>query len=69
VRREGFALDQVLRIARPDEAYLGNPCGRELDLLIVTPRTGESPPDTPAARFSNSDETGTRVPRKTHAPL
>jgi predicted AAA+ superfamily ATPase len=32
---EGFALDQVLRIARPDEAYFwGTHAGAELDLLM-----------------------------------
>lgn len=33
---EGFALDQVLRIARPDEAYFwATHAGAELDLLMV----------------------------------
>lgn len=33
---EGFALDQVLRIARPDEAYFwATHAGAELDLLMI----------------------------------
>jgi uncharacterized protein len=61
---EGFALDQVLRTARPDEAYFwATHAGAELDLLMVKGgrRVGvefkhaDAPTLTPSMRIAMSD--------------
>lgn len=61
---EGFALDQVLRIARPDEAYFwGTHAGAELDLLMfkdgrrvgVEFKRSDAPHFTPSMRVALND--------------
>lgn len=61
---EGFALDQVLRIARPDEAYFwGTHAGAELDLLMfkdgrrvgVEFKRSDAPQLTPSMRIAMQD--------------
>ncbi len=61
---EGFALDQVLRIARPDEAYFwATHAGAELDLLMIRngQRVGvefkrsDAPGLTPSMRIALTD--------------
>lgn len=61
---EGFALDQVLRIARPDEAYFwATHAGAELDLLMfkdgqrvgVEFKRNDAPQLTPSMRISLDD--------------
>ena len=61
---EGFALDQVLRIARPDEAYFwATHAGAELDLLMVKDgrrvgvefKRADAPTLTPSMRIAMSD--------------
>jgi predicted AAA+ superfamily ATPase len=61
---EGFALDQVLRIARPDEAYFwGTHAGAELDLLMfkdgrrvgVEFKRSDAPQLTPSMRIAIQD--------------
>ncbi len=61
---EGFALDQVLRIARPDEAYFwATHAGAELDLLMfkdgrrigVEFKRADAPALTPSMRIALSD--------------
>lgn len=61
---EGFALDQVLRIARPDEAYFwATHAGAELDLLMfkdgrpvgVEFKRSDAPHLTPSMRIAMND--------------
>lgn len=61
---EGFALDQVLRIARPDEAYFwATHAGAELDLLMVKDgvrvgvefKRADAPTLTPSMRIAMQD--------------
>lgn len=61
---EGFALDQVLRIARPDEAYFwATHAGAELDLLMfkdgrpvgVEFKRSDAPQLTPSMRIAMDD--------------
>ena len=61
---EGFALDQVLRIARPDEAYFwATHAGAELDLLMfkdgrrvgVEFKRADAPQMTPSMRIALND--------------
>ncbi|MDO9356268.1 MAG: ATP-binding protein, partial [Solirubrobacteraceae bacterium] len=61
---EGFALDQILRIARPDAAYFwGTHAGAELDLLMfkntqrvgVEIKRGDAPTLTPSMRIALHD--------------
>ena len=61
---EGFALDQVLRIARPDEAYFwATHGGAELDLLMfkdgrrvgVEFKRADAPQMTPSMRIAQND--------------
>jgi predicted AAA+ superfamily ATPase len=61
---EGFALDQVLRIARPDDAYFwGTHAGAELDLLMfkdgrrvgVEFKRSDAPQLTPSMRIAMQD--------------
>ncbi|WP_207225035.1 ATP-binding protein [Rivibacter subsaxonicus] len=61
---EGFALDQVLRIARPDEAYFwATHAGAELDLLMfkdgrrvgVEFKRSDAPALTPSMRIASQD--------------
>ena len=61
---EGFALDQVLRIARPDEAYFwATHAGAELDLLMfkngrpvgVEFKRSDAPQLTPSMRIALDD--------------
>ena len=61
---EGFALDQVLRIARPDEAcFWATHAGAELDLLMfkdgrrvgVEFKRGDAPQLTPSMRIALQD--------------
>ncbi len=63
---EGFALDQVLRIARPDEAYFwATHAGAELDLLMfkdgrrvgVEFKRSDAPTLTPSMRIAMQDLT------------
>ena len=58
---EGFALDQVLRIARPDEAYFwATHAGAELDLLMIKDgrrvgvefKRADAPQMTPSMRLA-----------------
>lgn len=61
---EGFALDQVLRIARPDEAYFwATHAGAELDLLMIKDgrrigvefKRADAPTLTPSIRTALAD--------------
>jgi hypothetical protein len=61
---EGFALDQVLRIARPDEAYFwATHAGAELDLLMLKDgrrvgvefKRADAPTVTPSMRIAMQD--------------
>lgn len=61
---EGFALDQVLRIARPDEAYFwATHAGAELDLLMIKDgrrvgvefKRADAPQMTPSMRIALND--------------
>ena len=61
---EGFALDQVLRIARPDEAYFwATHAGAELDLLMLKDgrrvgvefKRADAPHLTPSMRIAMTD--------------
>ena len=61
---EGFALDQVLRIARPDEAYFwATHAGAELDLLMIKHgrrvgvefKRADAPQLTPSMRIALDD--------------
>lgn len=61
---EGFALDQVLRIARPDEAYFwATHAGAELDLLMLKDgrrvgvefKRADAPAMTPSMRIAMQD--------------
>ncbi|HEY9064827.1 MAG TPA: ATP-binding protein [Burkholderiaceae bacterium] len=61
---EGFALDQVLRIARPDEAYFwATHAGAELDLLMIKEgrrigvefKRADAPTLTPSIRTALAD--------------
>jgi predicted AAA+ superfamily ATPase len=61
---EGFALDQVLRVARPDEAYFwATHAGAELDLLLVKDgrrvgvefKRADAPALTPSMRSALAD--------------
>ena len=61
---EGFALDQVLRVARPDEAYFwATHAGAELDLLMfkngrpvgVEFKRSDAPQLTPSMRIAMED--------------
>jgi predicted AAA+ superfamily ATPase len=61
---EGFALDQVLRIARPDEAYFwATHAGAELDLLMLKDgrrvgvefKRADAPTLTPSMRIAMQD--------------
>ena len=61
---EGFALDQVLRIARPDEAYFwATHAGAELDLMMVKGgrrvgvefKRADAPQLTPSMRIALND--------------
>ena len=61
---EGFALDQVLRIARPDEAYFwATHAGAELDLLMLKDgrrvgvefKRSDAPQLTPSMRIAMQD--------------
>ena len=61
---EGFALDQVLRVARPDEAYFwATHAGAELDLLMLKDglrvgvefKRADAPTLTPSMRIAMSD--------------
>jgi uncharacterized protein len=63
---EGFALDQVLRVARPDEAYFwATHAGAELDLLMfkngrpvgVEFKRSDAPQLTPSMRIAMEDLT------------
>jgi uncharacterized protein len=61
---EGFALDQILRIARPDEAYFwATHAGAELDLLMMKDgrrvgvefKRADAPQMTPSMRIAMQD--------------
>ena len=61
---EGFALDQVLRIARPDQAYFwATHAGAELDLLLIKDgrrvgvefKRADAPTLTPSMRIAMAD--------------
>lgn len=61
---EGYALDQVLRIARPDEAYFwATHAGAELDLLMIKDgrhigvefKRADAPQMTPSMRIALND--------------
>jgi uncharacterized protein len=61
---EGFALDQILRIARPDEAYFwATHAGAELDLLMMKDgrrvgvefKRADAPQMTPSMRIALQD--------------
>ena len=61
---EGFALDQILRIARPDEAYFwATHAGAELDLLMIKDgrrvgvefKRADAPQLTPSMRIALKD--------------
>ncbi len=61
---EGFALDQILRIARPDEAYFwATHAGAELDLLMMKDgrrvgvefKRADAPQLTPSMRIASAD--------------
>ena len=61
---EGYALDQILRIARPDEAYFwATHAGAELDLLMVKGgrrvgvefKRSDAPQVTPSMRIALAD--------------
>jgi hypothetical protein len=61
---EGFALDQVLRIARPDQAYFwATHAGAELDLLMIKDgrrvgvgfKRADAPRMTPSMRIARDD--------------
>jgi uncharacterized protein len=61
---EGFALDQILRIARPDEAYFwATHAGAELDLLMMKDgrrvgvefKRADAPQITPSMRIAMQD--------------
>ena len=61
---EGFALDQVLRIARPEESYFwATHAGAELDLLMIKDgrrvgvefKRSDAPQMTPSMRIALND--------------